>query len=153
MSVKIRLRRMGSKGQPSYRVVVTDSRNPRDGRFIETIGFYNPRREPIELRFDEEKTLAWLRQGAEPTDTARSLLRKGGLWARFTDGGTVPPARREAEGKRRERAAARRTERRSQARAAGRTPGKRRATMETRTGRKARKPKVEGMPPVSRTGE
>lgn len=150
MSVKIRLRRMGAKGQPSYRVVVTDSRNARDGRFIETIGFYNPRRTPVELRFDEAKTLEWLRKGAEPSDTARSLLRKGGLWSTFTEGGTVSPERRDARVRSRERAAGRRTERRAQARASG-APRRKPTTIETRTGRKTKKVKAEGMPPVTQT--
>jgi small subunit ribosomal protein S16 len=110
---------MGAKSQPTYRVVVTDSRNARDGRFIEAIGYYNPRRNPADIRLDEAKTLAWLERGATLSDTARSLLRKGGLWARFTKGGVVPVERRQAEAARKERAAARRTERRKQAKTAG----------------------------------
>ncbi|MFN2433659.1 MAG: 30S ribosomal protein S16 [Gemmatimonadota bacterium] len=145
MSVKIRLRRMGAKSQPSYRVVVTDSRNARDGRFIETIGFYNPRREPVELRFDEAKTLDWLRKGATPSDTARSLLKKGGVWTKFTEGGVAAPERRQATAARKERASTRRTERRTRAEAAGKRP----TPMKTRTGRTATKRKREGMPPVS----
>jgi small subunit ribosomal protein S16 len=111
MAVTIRLRRMGAKSQPSYRLVVTDSRRARDGRFIETVGFYNPRREPAEMRFNEAKVMAWLERGARPSDTARSLLKKGGLWAKFTQGGVVAPERRQALAARKERASARRKER------------------------------------------
>lgn len=86
MSVRIRLRRMGARKQPVYRVVVADSRSPRDGRFLDTIGTYNPRTEPAEIRIDREKALAWLEKGAEPTDTARSLLSRVGIWQRFRTG-------------------------------------------------------------------
>lgn len=86
MSVRIRLRRMGARKQPFYRVVVADSRSPRDGRFLDTIGTYNPRTEPAEIRIDREKALAWLESGAEPTDTARSLLSRVGIWQRFRTG-------------------------------------------------------------------
>lgn len=86
MAVRIRLRRMGAKKQPFYRVVVADSRSPRDGRFLDTIGTYNPRTEPAEIRIDREKALAWLEKGAEPTDSARSLLSKAGIWQRFRTG-------------------------------------------------------------------
>lgn len=86
MAVRIRLRRMGAKKQPVYRVVVADSRSPRDGRFLDTIGTYNPRTEPVQIRIDPDKALAWLEKGAEPTDTARSLLSKVGIWQRFRTG-------------------------------------------------------------------
>lgn len=152
MSVKIRLRRMGAKAQPSYRVVITDSRNARDGRFIETIGYYNPRRHPADIRFDEVKTLAWLEKGAVPSDTARSLLKKGGIWTRFTQGGTVPPERRQARTARRQRAATRRTERLAQAKTTGAKRGTRPVKMETSSGRKKTVRKKEGMPPVSEGG-
>ncbi len=79
MAVKIRLRRVGAKKQPSYRVVVADSRSPRDGRFIEIIGFYNPRTEPTTIRFDEDKVRKWLSHGAQPTDTVASLLYRAGI--------------------------------------------------------------------------
>lgn len=92
MSVKIRLRRMGAKKQPHYRVVVADSRSPRDGRFLDTIGTYNPRVEPAEINIDREKALGWLEEGAEPTDSARSLLSKVGVWQRFKTG-EWPPER------------------------------------------------------------
>ena len=78
MSVKIRLKRMGMKKKPFYRVVVADSRSPRDGRFIEEIGYYNPVSTPVELKIDNEKAAQWMRNGAQPTDTVRALLKKTG---------------------------------------------------------------------------
>lgn len=78
MAVKIRLRRMGAKKTPFYRVVVADSRYPRDGRFIEEIGTYNPLKNPAEINIDMEKVQAWLKNGAKPTDTVRDLLKKAG---------------------------------------------------------------------------
>ena len=78
MAVKIRLRRMGAKRAPSYRVVVADSRYPRDGRFIEEIGFYDPTKDPSVIRIDNEKAQKWLANGAQPTDTVRALLKKSG---------------------------------------------------------------------------
>ena len=77
--VKIRLKRMGMKKQPFYRIVVTDSRSPRDGRFIEEIGYYNPMTEPATLKFNEERAKYWVATGAQPTDTTRALLKKGGI--------------------------------------------------------------------------
>jgi small subunit ribosomal protein S16 len=77
--VKIRLMRMGMKGAPSYRVVVADSRSPRDGRIIETIGWYNPRTEPSTVQIDSEKAKHWLSVGAQPTDSTRMLLVRAGL--------------------------------------------------------------------------
>lgn len=77
--VKIRLRRMGAKKRPFYRVVVADSRSPRDGRFIEEIGYYDPTKDPVVIKIDEEKAIRWINNGAQPTDTARSLLRKTGV--------------------------------------------------------------------------
>ncbi|HYA01891.1 MAG TPA: 30S ribosomal protein S16 [Syntrophobacteria bacterium] len=82
MGVRIRLSRMGSKKRPFYRIVVADSRAPRDGRFVEVLGTYNPRTEPIEVKVDPERLHAWLTQGAEPTDTVKSLLKKKGLLAK-----------------------------------------------------------------------
>ena len=79
MAVKIRLRRMGAKKAPFYRVVVADSRSPRDGRFIEEIGTYNPLSEPSELKIDAERALQWMKNGAQPTDTVRVLLKKAGV--------------------------------------------------------------------------
>ncbi|RLC61405.1 MAG: 30S ribosomal protein S16 [Chloroflexi bacterium] len=81
--VKIRLRRVGAKKQPSYRVVVADSRSPRDGRFIETIGFYNPRTEPETVTIQEDRALYWLSVGAQPTRAVDRLLRKQGTLERF----------------------------------------------------------------------
>ena len=76
--VKIRLRRMGAKKAPFYRIVVADSRYPRDGRFIEEIGFYNPTTDPSELKVDVDRAQAWIKTGAQPTDTVRDLLKKAG---------------------------------------------------------------------------
>jgi small subunit ribosomal protein S16 len=81
--VKIRLRRVGAKNRPSYRVVVTDSRAPRDGAFISIIGHYNPLTEPETVVIDEEEALKWLRQGAQPTATANRLLLKAGIIEKF----------------------------------------------------------------------
>ncbi|HXW51474.1 MAG TPA: 30S ribosomal protein S16 [Candidatus Acidoferrales bacterium] len=80
MSVKIRLRRTGAKKQPSYRFVVADSRSPRDGRFLEIVGHYNPRRVPVDLVIDEEKVKRWLGRGAQPTASAARLLADRGLY-------------------------------------------------------------------------
>ena len=79
MAVKIRLRRMGQKKAPFYRVVVADSRYPRDGRFIEEIGYYNPITEPAEIKIDADKAKKWLANGAQPTETVRSILKKNGI--------------------------------------------------------------------------
>lgn len=76
MAVKIRLRRMGAKKAPFYRVVVADSRYPRDGRFIEEVGYYDPTKEPTLVKIDGEKVRKWLQNGAQPTDTVRALLKK-----------------------------------------------------------------------------
>jgi small subunit ribosomal protein S16 len=81
--LKIRLRRVGAKKQPSYRVVVADSRSPRDGRFVENIGFYNPRTDPPTVRIDEARALHWLTEGAQPTDVVGALLQKGGTLDRL----------------------------------------------------------------------
>ena len=79
MAVKIRLRRTGAKKAPSYRVVVADSRYPRDGRFIEELGYYNPLTEPATMKIDLEKAKNWIANGAQPTDTVKVLLKKAGL--------------------------------------------------------------------------
>ena len=76
MAVKIRLKRLGSKKNPFYRVVVADERSPRDGRFIEEIGYYNPLTDPVDIKIDAEKATKWLNNGAQPTETVRSLLKK-----------------------------------------------------------------------------
>ncbi len=78
MAVKIRLRRMGAKKAPFYRVVVADSRYPRDGRFIEEIGYYNPMTNPAEIKIDNDAAKKWIANGAQPTDTAKALLKKSG---------------------------------------------------------------------------
>ena len=77
--VKIRLKRMGAHKKPFYRVVVADSRAPRDGRFIEEVGYYNPMTEPVTLKVEEEKVQKWLASGAQPTETVKSLLTKSGI--------------------------------------------------------------------------
>lgn len=79
MAVRMRLARVGATKQPAYRVVVIDSRSPRDGRALEIIGHYNPRTEPIELQIDAEKASRWLAQGARPSDTVERLLRRAGI--------------------------------------------------------------------------
>ncbi|TQW14837.1 30S ribosomal protein S16 [Lactobacillus gasseri] len=85
MSVKIRMRRMGSKRKPFYRIVVADSRMPRDGRFIEEVGYYNQLTNPDEVKLEEDKIFEWLEKGAQPSDTVRSLLSKAGLMTRYHD--------------------------------------------------------------------
>ncbi len=79
MAVKIRLRRLGAKRAPFYRVVVADSRYPRDGRFIEEIGTYDPTKDPAEVKIDAEKAKQWISNGAQPTDTVKALLKKNGV--------------------------------------------------------------------------
>ena len=79
MAVKIRLRRMGAKKAPFYRVVVADSRFPRDGRFIEEIGYFNPNTDPAEVKIDGDKAKTWITNGAQPTDTVKALLKKNGI--------------------------------------------------------------------------
>ena len=83
MAVKIRLSRQGKKKAPFYRLVVADSRSPRDGKFIELIGTYNPMTEPASVSINEERALYWLKEGALPSDTARGLLKKQGIWDKF----------------------------------------------------------------------
>ena len=82
MAVKIRLKRMGSKQQPFYRIVAADSRSPRDGRFIEIVGTYDPIKGADKVTIDEEKILNWLKNGAEPTDTVRNILSNAGIMAK-----------------------------------------------------------------------
>ena len=79
MAVKIRLRRMGAKKAPFYRVIVADSRDPRDGKFVEELGYYNPLTNPAEIKIDAEKADKWLKSGAQPTDTVKALLKKSGI--------------------------------------------------------------------------
>ena len=85
MVVRIRLARHGRKKRPFYRLVVADSRSPRDGKFIEMIGTYNPLTDPAEVKVNEERAIYWLKVGAQPSDTARSLLRKAGVWNKFVE--------------------------------------------------------------------
>jgi len=86
VAVKLRLMRMGKKKQPTYRVVAADSRSPRDGRFIEIVGTYEPRAEPSVVKIDNEKALRWLAQGAQPTETVQKLLQISGAWDTFRSG-------------------------------------------------------------------
>ncbi|HZH63126.1 MAG TPA: 30S ribosomal protein S16 [Metabacillus sp.] len=83
MAVKIRLKRMGAKKSPFYRIVVADSRSPRDGRFIEVVGTYNPVAQPAEVKINEELALKWMSNGAKPSDTVRNLFSKEGIMEKF----------------------------------------------------------------------
>ena len=85
MAVKLRLKRMGSKQKPFYRVVAADSRSPRDGRFIETVGTYDPVKKEESITIDEEKALKWLACGAQPTDTVRNILSANGIMKKYAD--------------------------------------------------------------------
>ncbi len=89
MAVRLRLMRVGKKKQPSYRVVAADARSPRDGRFIEILGTYNPRSEPSEITIDNAKAVHWLNHGAQPSERVKKLLEVSGAWAAFNDGTTV----------------------------------------------------------------
>ena len=114
MAVKIRLRRMGKKRQPSYRVVVADGRSPRDGRFIEQIGRYDPLQEPSLVEIDNDRALDWLSKGAQPTAAARKLLEISGAWGRFkaskgevhTIGEVAPPPPKEKKSRKKKAAEA-----------------------------------------------
>lgn len=93
MSVKIRLKRMGTRGKPFYRMVVADSRSPRDGRFIEMLGYYNPLTDPPTIKINEEKALLWLGRGAQPSDTCEALLKHESIFQKFlASKGTAPEA-------------------------------------------------------------
>ena len=83
MAVKMRLKRMGAKKAPFYRIVVADSRSPRDGKFIENVGTYNPLTTPAEIKVDEDIALKWLKNGAIPTDTVKNILSKAGIMEKF----------------------------------------------------------------------
>jgi small subunit ribosomal protein S16 len=83
LSVKIRLRRMGSHKRPSYRLVVANSTSPRDGRFIDLLGYYDPLTDPATIKIDADKAILWLSRGAQPTDSAESLLKRQGILERF----------------------------------------------------------------------
>jgi small subunit ribosomal protein S16 len=97
VAVRIRLRRIGKRKQPQYRLVAAEAAGPRDGRFIEVIGHYNPRVNPSAISVNEERALWWLRRGAQPSDTARSILTKIGVWEEFT--GQPAPAHPEPAGR------------------------------------------------------
>ena len=100
MAVRIRLQRHGKKGRPFYRLVAADSRSQRDGRFIERIGYYDPMTEPANIVIDTEKALKWLRTGAQPSDTAKNLMSKAGVWEQFISekqGQPVPTPEAESE--------------------------------------------------------
>ena len=85
MAVKLRLKRMGAKQKPFYRIVAADSHSPRDGRFIELIGTYDPIKDASKVTIDEEKALKWLNNGAEPTDTVRNILSRAGIMAKYAE--------------------------------------------------------------------
>lgn len=89
MAVRLRLMRMGKKKQPTYRIVAADQRSPRDGRFIEIVGTYDPRHEPSVIDITKSKAVRWLRDGAQPSDRVRKLLEVSGTWDSFKDGTTV----------------------------------------------------------------
>ena len=92
MAVKLRLMRMGKKKQPTYRLVAADGRSPRDGRFIEIVGTYDPRAEPSVINVDNDKVVAWLQKGAQPTERVQTLLKISGAWEQFKPGsGAAPP--------------------------------------------------------------
>jgi small subunit ribosomal protein S16 len=95
MAVKLRLMRMGKKKQPTYRVVAADARSPRNGRFIEIVGTYQPRQDPSVILIDNEKALKWLRNGAQPTESVEKLLKVSGAWAEFK--GEAPVAAASAD--------------------------------------------------------
>jgi small subunit ribosomal protein S16 len=92
VAVKLRLMRMGKKKQPTYRVVAADSRSPRDGRFIEIVGVYDPRPDPSAIRIDNDKAVDWLRKGAQPTESVRKLLEISGAWETFSGDASSGPA-------------------------------------------------------------
>ncbi len=98
MAVKLRLMRVGKKKQPTYRLVASDSRSPRDGRFIEIVGIYDPRAEPSAVRIDNDKAVGWLRQGAQPSDRARKLLEISGAWGQFKGDSPAAPTAPTAAG-------------------------------------------------------
>lgn len=88
--VRIRLRRMGKKKQPSYRIVVADSRMPRDGRYIESLGYYNPMSEPSTIELNDERALYWLGQGAQPSRQVQNLMKIKGVWEQFQSSAKSP---------------------------------------------------------------
>ncbi len=95
MAVKLRLKRMGAKQQPFYRIVASDSRSPRDGRFIETVGTYDPIKKPAVINIDEEKALKWLNNGAQPTETVKALFKTQGINQKYADSKVKKSAKKE----------------------------------------------------------
>lgn len=89
--VRLRLKRMGKKKQPTYRLVAIDKRAPRDGRFIESLGHYNPRTEPATIVFEEERILDWLKKGASPSATVQRLLKQSGIWQKYSGSESPEP--------------------------------------------------------------
>ncbi|HMQ28334.1 MAG TPA: 30S ribosomal protein S16 [Acidimicrobiales bacterium] len=92
MAVRLRLRRMGKKKQPTYRIVAADARSPRNGRFIEIVGTYDPRPDPSEIKVDNDKAVDWLRKGAQPTERVEKLLKVSGAWDVFKGNAPAAPA-------------------------------------------------------------
>ena len=92
MAVKLRLMRMGKKKQPTYRIVAADSRSPRNGRFIEIVGTYDPRPDPSDIKIDNDKAVSWLRKGAQPTERVEKLLKVSGAWDVFKGNAPAAPA-------------------------------------------------------------
>ena len=92
MAVKLRLMRMGKKKQPTYRIVAADARSPRNGRFIEIVGTYDPRPDPSEIKVDNDKAVDWLRKGAQPTERVEKLLKVSGAWDQFKGNAPAAPA-------------------------------------------------------------
>ncbi len=97
MAVKLRLKRMGAKQQPFYRIVASDSRSPRDGRFIETVGTYDPIKKPAVIKIDEEKALKWLKNGAQPTETVKALFKTQGINKKFAESKVKKSAKKETK--------------------------------------------------------
>jgi small subunit ribosomal protein S16 len=124
VAVKLRLMRMGKKKQPTYRVVAADSRSPRDGRFIEIVGVYDPRPDPSAIRIDNDKAVDWLRKGAQPTESVRKLLEISGAWGTFRGEASSEPAA-EPAGKPAEAPAAKATAKTTAKATAGKSTAKR----------------------------
>lgn len=97
VAVKLRLMRMGKKKQPTYRIVAADARSPRNGRFIEIVGTYDPRPDPSEIKVDNDKAVDWLRKGAQPTDRVEKLLKVSGAWDEFKGTAPATPAAAESD--------------------------------------------------------
>ena len=97
MAVKLRLKRMGAKQKPFYRIVAADSRTKRDGKFLENVGTYNPIKNPAEIKVDEEKALYWLNEGAIPTETVRNILSKQGIMKKFAESKVKATSKKETK--------------------------------------------------------